>query len=331
MEARITPTRYKDQPAYTIESELIHAQFLPGIGSKLASLVYKPRDYELMVQGKGEAYLLQPFDGEYVSGECTGFDEMFPTIDTCYYDKFPWQGTKMADHGEVWNLPWETDIEGESLHFTVHGVRFPYKLEKWVSFKDSNVLRLRYSLTNPTDFDFDFLWAAHMMINLNEGAELVLPTGIQRIVGTFTISGNFGKYGDEFTWPVGTLTDGSRKDFRLLLPKASKECYKYFVKGKLPAGWCGLKYHRENFSLALSFPVAKVPYLGVLPNEGGWRDYYNIFLEPCTASFDRPDAARYRGEVSTVKGKSTYEWYLNLTLAEGTGFTGADQAGSLEL
>jgi hypothetical protein len=73
--------------------------------------------------------------------------------------------------------------------------------------------------------------------------------------------------------------------------------------------------------------VAQVPYLGVLPNEGGWREHYNIFLEPCTASFDRPDAARYRGEGSTVKGKSTYEWYLNLTLAEGTDFTKVNEDG----
>ena len=72
--------------------------------------------------------------------------------------------------------------------------------------------------------------------------------------------------------------------------------------------------------MALSFPVAHVPYLAILPNEGGWRDLYNIFLEPCTASFDRLDVARLHGQFSTVKAKSTYEWYLNLTIAEGTDF-----------
>jgi hypothetical protein len=63
-----------------------------------------------------------------------------------------------------------------------------------------------------------------------------------------------------------------------------------------------------------------VPYLGVLPNEGGWRDHYNIFLEPCTASFDRPDVARYRGEGATLPGGSTYEWHLDIALTEGVGF-----------
>jgi len=328
---QVYESRYKDQPAISIESEAIRAQFLPGIGAKMASLVYKPRDYELMVQRPGEEYLLQPFDGDYVAGECSGFDDMFPTIDACYYDRFPWQGTKMADHGEVWSLPWEHQVEADNLYFAVYGVRFPYKLEKWVSFREDSLLRLDYRLTNPSPFDFDFVWAAHMMINIEEEAELVLPEGVKSIVGTFSLTGNFGIYGDEFAWPIGTLPDSSQKDFRQLQPKSAKDTYKYYVKGRMPEGWCGLKYHQSDFSLALSFPVDQVPYLGVLPNEGGWRDYYNIFLEPCTTSFDRPDVARYRGETAIVQGNTTYEWHLNITLAEGIGFQRISEGGEIIL
>jgi hypothetical protein len=81
MTIRIYESAYKDQPAITIESQAVRAQFLPTIGAKMASLVYKPRDFEVMVQAPGETYLMQPFDGEYVEGECTGFDDMFPTLD----------------------------------------------------------------------------------------------------------------------------------------------------------------------------------------------------------------------------------------------------------
>ena len=320
MAGRIYESQYKGQPAVSIESECVRAQFLLGIGAKMASLVYKPRNYELMVQRPGEEYLLQPFDGDYVDGECTGFDDMFPTIDACYYDKFPWQGTRMAAHGEVWSLPWHHRLDGEKLYFAVPRVRLPYELEKWVSFREDSILHLDYRLTNLSPFDFDFLWAAHMMINIEEGTELVLPDGVESIIGTLSFTGNLGVYGDEFAWPVGILPDGSQKDFRWLQPKSAKDAYKYYVKGRMPEGWCGLKYHQNDFSLSLAFPVAQVPYLGVLPNEGGWRDYYNIFLEPCTTSFDRPDAARYRGETATVRGNAVYEWHLSITLAEGTGF-----------
>lgn len=327
MTVRICESAYKDQPAITIESEAIRAQYLPGIGAKMASLVYKPRDFELMVQAPGNEYLLQPFDGNYVDGECTGFDDMFPTIDLCYYDRFPWQGTKMADHGEVWSLPWHLETDDEKLRFSVYGVRFPYKLEKWVRFCGDSRLRLDYRLTNLSAFSFDFLWAAHMMINIEQGTELVLPGGVNRIVGTLDVTGTFGAYGDEYDWPIGTMVGGERRDLCRLRPRSVQEAYKYYIKGRMPEGWCGLKYHQSDFSLALSFPVTQVPYLGILPNEGGWRDYYNIFLEPCTASFDRPDAARYRGECSTVMGNSTYEWHLNIVLEEGVGFRRVTEEG----
>lgn len=321
---------YKDQKAITIESEIIRAQFLPEIGAKIASLIYKPLNYELLVQRPGEKYLLQPFDGDFVAGECSGIDDMFPTIDACYYDRFPWAGVKMADHGEVWGLPWVMDNhQKDRLHFSVHGVRFPYRLEKWVSFTAPGILRTDYRLTNLSGFDFDFVWAAHPLFILEEGVELVLPAGIKKVVRTFSLGSENAQYGDECNWPEAILPDGSPRDFRWLRPKSAKQADKYFIKGKMPEGWCGLKYHHSNFSLAYSFPVDKVPYLGVLPNEGGWQDLYNIFLEPGTASFDRPDAARQRNEVSTLKANAVFEWHLNLTLKPGTDFQGCDENGTL--
>lgn len=327
---KIYPTVYKDQPAITIESETICAQFLPSTGAKMASLIYKPKQYELLVQRPGEKYLLQPFDGDYVAGECSGFDDMFPTIDTFFYDRFPWQGTKMADHGEVWSLPYALELEDKRLHFTVHGVRFPYRLEKRVSFTGTGILHLDYQLTNLSPFDFDFVWAGHNMINLEEGVELFLPPGVQKITRTFAMGAETAQYGDVMDWPVGKLADGSLRDFRRIRPKSARSADKYYINGRMPEGWCGLKYPDSNFSMALSFPIETVPYLGVLPNEGGWQDIYNIFLEPCTGTFDRPDIARYRGEGSTVKGNSIYTWHLNFSMAEGVAFQRVNASGFLE-
>ncbi len=330
MNASIFHSRYKDQPAITLETSRVLAQFLPEQGSKLASLIYKPRNYELLVQRPAAQYRTQPFDGDYVAGECSGLDDMFPTIDTCFYDRFPWEGVKMADHGEVWGLTWRYDIEGGRLHFVTHGVRFPYQIEKWVSFTSENILHLDYRLTNLSPFDFDFLWAAHMMINLEEGVELVMPPGISTIAHTFSMGGPFRQYGEECNWPVARQTDGTIIDLRHIRPKSTRQAYKYYVKDRLPEGWCGLRYPRSDFSLALSFPVEQVPYLGVLPNEGGWQDLYNIFLEPCTATFDRPDVARYRKEDSTLPAHSALEWYLNITLADGSRFARVRENGELE-
>lgn len=322
----IYPSQYKDQPAILLESDLIRAQFLPSIGSKMCSLIYKPLGRELMVQNPSEKYLIEPYDGVYVDGECSGFDEMFPTIDECYYESYPWAGTKIPDHGEVWSLKWDHLVQGEQLSMSTYGVRFPYKLEKVVSFTAPHILHTRYNLTNLSNFDFDFMWAAHTMINLEENVELVLPSGVQS-VNSVSTNGTIGRYGDEAMWPQFKTADGTLRDLSKLRPKNTQAAEKYFVKGKMPEGWCALKYHQSGFSMALSFPVDRVPYLAVLPNEGGWRDMYNIFLEPATATFDRLDLARKRQEYSTVKAHSTYEWHLDISFTGGTGFQKVNDSG----
>ena len=330
MDAQITQVRYKDQAAISIESDEIAARFLPGTGAKMCSLIYKPTGLELMIQRPGSSYLLQPYDGVYVDGECSGFDDMFPTIDVCHYESFPWQGTLMPDHGEVWSIPWEPDVQVDRLHMVTCGVRFPYRLEKWVHFTAPAVLRIDCRLTNLSEFAFDFLWAAHTMLAMEEGARLLLPAEVRRVVATFTMGGCMGTYGEVLDWPVCKLPGGANRDLGTMRAASTGQADKYYVDGRMPEGWCGLTYPQSDITLALSFPVETVPYLGILSNEGGWDDLYNMFLEPCTAPFDRPDVARLHGAGSTVAAKSTYEWHLNLSLAAGTDWRNVGDDGQLQ-
>jgi len=319
MTVLIHPSSYKDLEAITIESDSMAAQFLPSMGTNLCSLIYKPRPLEMLVQRSGEAYRVANFADDYVAdGECAGLDDMFPTIDRCFYEQYPWQGTPLPDHGEVWSIPWESSIDGDHVRFVTHGVRLPYRLEKSVTFVHSDTLHFTYRLTNLSAFDMDFLWAAHPMFVLEEGAELALPREVNRIVTALSSDGQLGGYGDEFAWPMAELTGGEMRDLRRIQPKAAGTMAKYYVKGRLSDGWCALTYPTSNLTLTLAFPSEQVPYLGILPNEGGWQDLYNIFLEPATSSFDRPDVAKLRGECSIVPAHGTYEWYWDITVSEGS-------------
>jgi hypothetical protein len=325
----ISQSRYKDQPAITIETDTISAQFLPTIGAKLCSLVYKPQNFELMVQRPAPEYRLQPYDGVYEEGECSGFDDMFPTIDRGVYGQFPWQDVMIPDHGEVWSLPWDMRISDDRLAFTCHGVRFPYELGKQVYFADSSRLRIEYTLTNLSVFDMDFVWAAHIMLNLEDNVALVLPPSVKRIVTTFSRSGLMGNFGDAFDFPMAHLTNGETQDLRQLRPPSAQDAFKYYVDGKLSEGWCALNYRARGLLLALSFPTDTVPYLGILPNEGGWQDIYNIFLEPATAAFDSLKNARQRDTLSTIPAKSEYKWHLNVTLMPGASVSGVSADGNI--
>jgi hypothetical protein len=313
----VIDSSYKDLAAMRVESDVLSATFLPGSGAKLASLIYKPRGLELLVQKPGDAYRVQPYDGDYVAGECSGCDDMFPAIDACHYQRAPWKGTPIPDHGEVWSLPWEAHVDAGRLHLATNGVRFPYRLEKWVSMAGPAALQIDYRLTNLCAFDMDFMWAAHMMITLEEGAELVLPPGVTQVVNRLSFNGHLGSYGDVLDWPHCSTPDGTLRDLSHPRPKSARDADKYFVKGKLPEGWCALKLPHSNVTLKVAFPVAQVPYLGVLTNEGGFQDLYNIFLEPCTASFDDLNVAKARSECSVLPARGTYEWHLQISLTEG--------------
>jgi hypothetical protein len=315
MSSAIRPSRYKDQPAVTLESGALAAQFLPGIGAKLASLLHKPSGTELLLQRQNAEYRVAQYDGSYVAeGECSGCDEMFPSIDRCFYEGYPWRGTPIPDHGEVWSLPWSYRDGDGKTHFSTYGVRFPYRLDKWVSLADEGTLRTEYRLTNLSPFDLDFMWASHMMLNLEEGAELGLPEGVRKVVTALNFDGSLGRYGDEFDWPVAKVPDGRQRDLRRMQPKSARSAVKYFIKGRIPEGWATLTYPESGFMLRLDWPAGQVPYFAALVDECGWQDLYSIFIEPATASFDRLDVARVRGECSTVKAVSTYEWRLDMRL-----------------
>jgi hypothetical protein len=315
MTLKIYKSSYKEQEAITIESKVLRVQFLPHNGSNMCSLYYKPKDLELLVQRKNK-YKAGVYDGSYIKSECAGFDEMFPSIDECFYCDYPWKGIHIPDHGEVWSIPWNVNIENKRLHFLTYGVRFPYRIEKWVHFAHDNVIQINYKVTNLSAFDLDFMWAAHPMFILEEGSQILLPPQVNRVICTLDLTGGFGKYGDEFSWPIYEDSLGNKIDLSLIKPKIANRAIKYFIKGRMPEGWCGLNYGKSGLTMTLSFPMEEVPYLGILPNEGGWDDLYNIFLEPATAPLDRLDIAKIHGEHSTVRANSVYGLDLTISISD---------------
>ena len=311
----ISETSYKDQRAVALESDQARFLFLPDTGASLVSAHSKIRGKEYLVQRPQTKYLRQPFDGTYVDAECSGMDDMFPTIDRCAYDKFPWMGVMLADHGEVWNLPCHTQIADNSVRFTCHGVRLPYVFHKEVSMPTDTSVLFSYRVENPTQFDMDFLWAGHTMVVAEPGLTLHVPSDCRRGVAVFTNTGRIGGYGERFDYPVYTDHQGERRDVSRMTAREGN-CEKYYFENKLEEGWCAVRYPAGDV-FALNFSAKTVPYLGILHNEGDFRGLYNIFLEPCTCGFDRPDVARFHGQTSTVPANGAYEWQMAITLGEG--------------
>lgn len=76
-------TDYKDRPAVAIESDRLTAVFLPEDGAKMASLRVRETNRELFLERLEERYRVLAYDGNFETSECRGFDDLFPTVDSC--------------------------------------------------------------------------------------------------------------------------------------------------------------------------------------------------------------------------------------------------------
>jgi hypothetical protein len=305
-------SNYKNKQSIVLENENLRAEFLPEPGGKMVSLRNKKNGFEFLVQRPNELYRDKQYGSSYVEGECSGYDDMFPTIDTCTCEQEPWNGVEMPDHGEVWSLPWNYEQEGEGVRMFVKGVRFPYTLEKRMLFTSRDTLRIEYVLKSQSDFDFDFLWAGHFMFNIDEGTQVVVPDDCKEMISILSNGGR--QNGDVNEWPW--LLDSNKKKYRADISRApeAKGFEKYYFKDRLSEGWCRLIYPDQKNILEVKFPVATVPYLGILMNENGWNELYNIFIEPCTVCYDRPDIAKKYGQVSSLPAAGNYKWFVDITI-----------------
>jgi galactose mutarotase-like enzyme len=312
MNSRVFHSFYKDINAVTIESDSLRIQFLPEYGGKMASFFSKESCREFLVQAPGSEYKVLRYDGDYVAAECSGFDDMFPSIDRAGYPAYPWKGIEIPDHGEVCSLKWECEIRDGALYMAVNGVRFPYRFEKWIRFHTENSLNISYKVTNLSSYDMDFIWAAHPMINMDGGGEILLPFKQQEAKLMFSSDTGLGDSGDLILWPETTGIDGSRLDLREATPgDEDGRTYKYYFTEKIPEGLCAFRYKSDGTVLKLSFPPDKVPYLGIWVNEGSFKNYWNVAFEMCTGLYDRPDIAKRYNCNSVLKAKSEYTWFLD--------------------
>jgi hypothetical protein len=300
----IKDSKYKDVHALEVNTGALTALFLPEYGAKLVSLKDNKTGREILQQAAGKTYKKLAYDGNYEAAECSAFDDMFPTCDKYYYDRPPWQGIQMPDHGEVCGLAWKYETEGDTLHLWVYSPRFGYKLEKWISSEDGRLI-IKYCATNNTQFEFDFQYAAHCMIAAEENAkiETEFPAGSKATV-MFDKFGKRGGFTSPFVWKAESgITPG----------KNDTSNYKIFFDEPAKEGWCRYVY-RDGSALRFCYSPDKIPYLGIWFNWGDLKGMYNFAFEPFSGSYDRPDLARKRGQYSVLPPYGVYEWTLSFAM-----------------
>src|SRR4051812_13348344 len=91
-------------------------EVVPSYGGKTVSLYNKLSGWEWLEQRDGLSDVL-PKDSPkgWAELDRMGWDELFPTIDSCRYPDGIWQGQYIPEHGELWSIEWEgaVDLTGD--------------------------------------------------------------------------------------------------------------------------------------------------------------------------------------------------------------------------
>jgi hypothetical protein len=312
---RLKQDSFQGLELVSLENDSISISVLPQIGGKIISLKSKKVGKEFIFLGNRK--FQRPVYGmKYEKLDISGFDECFPTIAGCSYPEWPWKGTIIPDHGELFTLPWECKTSKNSLVMTVYGIRFPYKFCK-IIFLEKNVVKISYELENLSPYDFKYIWAAHPLFSVSPGTIILLPKKV-RIRTIYSKYERLVKSLHETLWPITKQTNGEKIDLSIVRSNKEDAVTKIFTT-KLKEGWCGLRYP-ENVILKMVFPVEQIPYIGIWINEGGWpfkgEKSYNVAIEPCTNCQDKVKTAIQSNECAIINGRKKNFWYLHIIVED---------------
>lgn len=282
----ISKVFYKDRPAIKICSDGVEALFLPEDGAKLVSLKFKGK--ECMAQNLGEKYLRLGYDTSYVESECSAFDDMFPTIDPCVIC-----GLNYPDHGEVCRSVFDYQIENGVAYFKCE-VKSVNALFYKTVYLDGDTVCIKYEIENKNDFDLPYIWAGHIMLAGEEGANVV------------------SKYNSNDSATVAFGNPPVMGKAHILQKYGANKEYKFYYDDSIEPMECSVFYPKTCRKIDFFFEGNAVKYLGIWMNPGDLNGMYNLAIEPCTAPYDTPIKATAKGKGSYIPPRTKIEFILKI-------------------
>lgn len=308
---RIFRGNYQGMACYFLENQQIRLAVIPELGAKIASLVYKPQDFEVFFQPIQGCYSLAHYGANFADYDTSGADEMFPTIDPCLYPYQGYEGKALPDHGELWSIPWQVREAENSLVTQVQGTALPYIFTRTIRLEE-NMVHLKYRVSNLGAKSLYGLWAFHGLVTCDEATRLILPETQQLV--TVHDSKLLGPVGTRHGFPTTRDQAGNPYRLDLLNSKAVEKTEKIYVEGTVEKGEASLILNKGRLEYKLIFPKTRVPYLGIWINEGGFKGEYNCALEPSTGYYDSLEIAHKLNSIQPISPGEAREWFLDIQL-----------------
>jgi len=312
----ITETIYRGMESFQFEGSLMNVVVFRHFGGKIVSLADKEGGYEFLWQGQTESHPRSAYGSSYAEGDLSGMDDMFPTINECPYPTQPWRGTIMPDHGELWSIPWQSEVSdrGDSIRLWTHGVRLPYRYEKRLSLTAGGTLHIDYRISNLSGFDMVCMWALHPLFTVEEGSCILLPGSIKTLENTLNFNNRLGPAGAVHTWPVTTDKYGRSYDVSRIPPRNAETCEKFYAREQLLDGKAGITYPSIGKKMMLSFDKDNLPYLGIWINAGGLKGHFNAAIEPASGALDDLYIAHAREKHGVIPANGSFGFSIDISI-----------------
>lgn len=292
----------------TLRDEALHLTIEPARGGRISSLRRGDREVLWRQSPRPEWPRYGVPESE---ADIQGWDECCPAIGPGAAPDGPWAGVANPAQGEVYALPWEVTTEGErEATMRVHGIRFPYALERTIRLVGAGGIDLAYRLTNHGALPFPCIWSAHPMLQVPAGARIALPEGVREMLIDSSEGGRIGHPYDRISWPVAETARGEPCDLSAITA-GSGWADKLYVP-QMPEGRCTL-HGDDGTSVTFLWDSKEVPSLGI------WIDTRGpgpgcVALEPCLGYPDLLPQALAWGRCARLPPHDERRWEIQVRI-----------------
>lgn len=293
-----------------LESAELRLTLAPARGGRIISLQHRPTGQEILWRQAPHSDWPR-YGVPEAEADVQGWDECCPAIGPGPFPPGPWQGVANPAQGEVYALPWRVlHADSHRAILSIHGVRFPYELERDVELVEPNMVRARYCITNHCALPFPFIWSAHPLLAAGRGARIVLPEGAREAIIDSSEGGRLGAAYDRVSWPHAHAADGTMADLAAVQPGAGWADKLYVPE--MAEGWCRLE-RADGLRIGLTWDAAAIPFLGIWVDTRGEGNAC-VALEPCLGYPDLlVEAARW-GHQALLPLYGERRWEIVMTV-----------------
>ncbi len=307
----IRETIFKKTKALKMENNYISIIILPEIGSKIASIYSKEKEFEFLFQNKDDSYKKAKFDSDFENYDCSGFDDCFPNVDRSklFINN---QLYIYPDHGEIWSANFDYKITEEKISLNYHSPYFKYDYYKTIEL-EKNKIRLNYRIKNKLKTAFPAIWTFHCLLNYAEDLILNFPTDLKKVINVQS-SDYLGDQGTEHSFPITKDKFGEKYQLNRLKNRESILTEKYYSFGEINNGIVSAYYPGQTAEFIIKYSAEKLPYLGFWLTEGGFKGDYNFAFEPTDGFYDSINLALKNKKVNIIDPGAEYSFAIDLII-----------------